>query len=70
MKTFLDYLCESISEQAYDIPLNSREAFNKILQVLRNETRESISIINRKGKIVVIAPKIIHDRIKMIWKTS
>lgn len=68
MITFIEYLSESSQEIEYDIPLSSREAFNKILQALHNETKVPISIIDRDGKIVISAPKIIHDRIKMIWK--
>ena len=68
MITFIEYLSNSSQEKEYSIPFDSREAFNKFLRSLRNETRSPISIINRDGKLVVSAPKIIHDRIKMTWK--
>ena len=68
MITFLEYLSDSAEE--YDIDLDSREAFKKILRSLRNETQLPISIINRGGKIVVLAPKYIHNRIELTWKNA
>ena len=66
----LSDLLNRTKEKSYEISLEEKESFIKLLQSIKEDSSVSLSILDKGSEIVVFAPQNIHDKIKWIWNTE